>query len=287
MSDILTYTPLETINSEPTYLASMATQALIAEAELTPKPGLVDRRGPGARTDLSLDLMKRSALTLEPYFTAMAEVSALLPIGRDLRAQLCAIGREAEHAMYKATGGINTHKGAIWALGLLIAAPAHSNGHSPVQIAKVAGCIARMANVAQSELVSHRNLVRNRYGATGERGEAYANFPHVTEIGIPALKQARQAGQSESASRLVALLSIMATLEDTSVLYCSGGKDSEMVKKGARSVIAAGGPGTLGGAAALRDLESELLARRISPGGSADLLAATLFLDSIELGARL
>jgi triphosphoribosyl-dephospho-CoA synthetase len=105
-------------------LASLASQALIAEAELTPKPGLVDRRGSGAHSDLSLDLMRLSATVLQPYFVAMSSTS----VGRDadsvLRQDLAAIGREAECLMYKVTCGINTHKGAIWNLGLLIAAAA-------------------------------------------------------------------------------------------------------------------------------------------------------------------
>ena len=98
-------------------LGSLARQALIAEAELTPKPGLVDRRGSGAHTDLSLDLMRRSARVLEPFFTDMASAAEGRVPDRDLRAELAAIGRDAERAMYKATEGANSHKGAIWILG--------------------------------------------------------------------------------------------------------------------------------------------------------------------------
>src|SRR5580704_13287542 len=104
------------------HLGALAFQALIAEAELTPKPGLVDRRGSGAHADLSLDLMRRSATVLEPFFADMASAAEGRVPDRDLREKLAAIGRDGERAMYKATEGANSHKGAIWILGLLVAA---------------------------------------------------------------------------------------------------------------------------------------------------------------------
>lgn len=95
---------------QPHHLAFIAKQALIAEAELTPKPGLVDRRGSGAHNDLSLGLMRHSAETVEPFFASMAVASSKHPLGRLLREELGATGRKAEHAMFLATGGTNTHK---------------------------------------------------------------------------------------------------------------------------------------------------------------------------------
>src|SRR3981189_1729653 len=105
-------------------LADLAREALIAEAELTPKPGLVDRRGAGAHTDLSLAIMRRSALTIEPYLYQMAVISSRTHLSQALREQLAVIGRDAERAMLKATNGSNSHKGGIWILGLLISAAA-------------------------------------------------------------------------------------------------------------------------------------------------------------------
>ncbi len=106
----------------PHGLASLAREALIAEAELTPKPGLVDRRGSGAHHDLSLPRMHQSATAIEPYLAEMALRSQGQALDINLRSQLAAIGRDAERAMYHATQGSNSHKGAIWILGLLIAA---------------------------------------------------------------------------------------------------------------------------------------------------------------------
>src|ERR1700678_2502671 len=105
-------------------LAGLAQQALIAEAELTPKPGLVDRRGSGVHSDLSLAILRHSAFAIEPYFCAMASIPSGTAPSQPLREWLALVGREAEHAMFKATGGSNSHKGAIWTLGLLLSAAA-------------------------------------------------------------------------------------------------------------------------------------------------------------------
>src|ERR1700720_2490952 len=112
-------------------LAALARQALVAETELTPKPGLVDRRGAGAHIDLSLAIMRRSALAIEPYLGLMAFVSRRSHPSQPLRERLAVIGRDAECAMLKATSGSNSHKGAIWILGLLAAAAAMQNDDNP------------------------------------------------------------------------------------------------------------------------------------------------------------
>src|SRR5271154_2013267 len=125
-------------------LAALAEQALIAEAELTPKPGLVDRRGSGAHNDLSLNLMRLSATSLRPFFAAMGAISTGRDLDTSLRRDLAAIGRDAERKMYQVTGGVNTHKGAIWNLGLLVAAAARSEVTHSGEIAADAGTIARL-----------------------------------------------------------------------------------------------------------------------------------------------
>jgi triphosphoribosyl-dephospho-CoA synthase len=264
------------------HLAALATQALIAEAELTPKPGLVDRRGSGSHDDLSLHLLRRSATVLKPYFSAMAHFG----VGRDacsaLRQELATIGRDAERAMYEATNGSNAHKGAIWILGLLVAAAARRVGQSAKDIAAAAGAIARLPDRAQPTAITHGDITKMRYGVRGARGEAWDDFPHVIGFGLPTLRRQRAAGASEEVSRLDALLSIMARLDDTCVLYRGGSEALDLVKSGARSVLVAGGFGTAPGRNQMQKLECALIARRISPGGSADLLAATIFLDAVE-----
>ncbi len=113
-----TVSALSEAERQAVWLARLCKQSLVAEAELTPKPGLVDRRGAGSHNDLSLSNMRRSALAIEPYFYQMALISWEAHVNQQLRERLAAIGRDADRAMYKTTDGSNSHKGAIWALGL-------------------------------------------------------------------------------------------------------------------------------------------------------------------------
>jgi triphosphoribosyl-dephospho-CoA synthase len=263
-------------------LASLARDALIAEAELTPKPGLVDRRGSGAHHDLSLALMRQSATAIEPYFAAMASCSQGQIIDCNLRSQLAAIGRHAERTMYQATQGSNAHKGAIWILGLLVAAATRVRGENAREIVAAAGAIARFPDRAQPKLLTHGDIVRNRYGAGGARMEASTNFPHIIKCGLPMLRDRRARKYPEEICRLDALLSLMAELDDTCVLYRGGVEALSVVKAGARAVLDAGGYSGAKGRQRLRKLDRELIARHVSPGGSADLLTATIFLDALE-----
>jgi triphosphoribosyl-dephospho-CoA synthase len=138
------------------WLAELAWQSLIAEAELTPKPGLVDGRGSGSHSDLSLDLMRRSADAIAPYFTRMALASAEAQMDTSLRAVVASIGREAEAAMLRATSGSNAHKGAIWVLGLLVCAASLSEGSDPEFVAEAAGYLARLPDRARPQAVFSR-----------------------------------------------------------------------------------------------------------------------------------
>lgn len=264
------------------HLAVLATQALLAEAELTPKPGLVDQRGAGAHHDLSLDLMRRSANVLKPYFATMASVSAARDVDTGLREELAAIGRAAERTMFRATAGTNTHKGAIWTLGLLVAAAARVEPQSAAEIAAMAGAIARLPLRAQLSSITHGDVARMRYGAAGARGEAWSGFPHVIQHGLPMLEERQAAGRSEVVSRLDALIAMMARLDDTCVLYRGGIEALSLVKSGAKAILAAGGYGHASGRRRLYHLDRQLIARHVSPGGSADLLAATIFLEALK-----
>ncbi|RKF41438.1 triphosphoribosyl-dephospho-CoA synthase [Paraburkholderia fungorum] len=266
-------------------LAHHAVTALIEEAQLTPKPALVDRRGSGAHRDLDLATMLRSARTLEPTFAALAraarhrrEPSALL------RAELAQIGRAGEQDMLHATGGSNAHRGAIWIVGLLVAGASMTGNTTRLNAAHVSTLAARIACfpdrfAAPSD--SHGERARQRYQVGGARREAQDGFPHVVDIGLPALRAARTNGVDENAARIDALLSIMASLDDTCLLHRAGLPGLHAAQHGARRVLKAGGSSTPGGQTALAALEHALLSLNASPGGAADLLAATLFLDML------
>jgi triphosphoribosyl-dephospho-CoA synthase len=268
------------------WLARLGRQALIAEAELTPKPGLVDRRGSGAHSDLSLAIMKCSAFAIEPYFREMASVSQGGHPSQALRERLALIGRNAEHAMLRATGGSNSHKGAIWILGLLISAAAlmDEDKASASVVAATAKKIASFEDRAAPRLVSHGDMVAQQYGVAGARGEALRGFPHVVDIALPMLHSRRASGAIESVTRLDALLSVMSRLDDTCLLYRGGEEALVTAKEGAAAVMNAGGTRTPTGKQQLMRLDHQLLEMGVSPGGSGDLLAATLFLDAIERG---
>ncbi len=266
--------------------AKLATQALIAEVDLTPKPGLVDRRGSGAHSDLSLEIMCRSAITLKPYFLKMAQASANCVPSKLKCEQLRRIGRLAEQEMLFATNGSNTHKGAIWTLGLLIAACSMngSANRKAFAVAATAGGIALFYQNEAAMPVTHGYMVQQKFAVPGARGEAQQSFPHVIGVGLPTLCRRRAEGADESIARLDCLLSIMSDLDDTCILYRGGKRGLSVAQVGATAVLAAGGAATTSGRRKLRALDQQLLALNCSPGGSADLLAATLFLDAIESG---
>ena len=290
-------------------LAQFAVHALIEEVQLTPKPALVDQRGSGAHRDLDLDIMLRSARALEPTFVALARAARHSVPSATLRAELAQIGRAGEREMMQATDGSNAHRGAIWIVGLLVAGAAlaqrdeqpsasHSShsaaqANSPARVsaatriahaAKVCALAAqiacfpdRFATVADS----NGERARQRYQVGGARREAQDGFPHVIAIGLPALLAARASSGGEEAARLDALLTIMTSLDDTCLLHRAGLPGLHAGQEGARRVLELGGSATLAGRAALQELDRALLTLNASPGGAADLLAATLFIDKL------
>jgi triphosphoribosyl-dephospho-CoA synthase len=322
--------PFEARPLDARRLGALAAQALREEAMLTPKPGLVDRRGSGAHADMDLALLLRSADALEPHFVRVAESAATMPFGAALRARLGRIGREAEVAMLATTDGVNTHRGAIWALGLLVAAHASltgslfksgrmedrgstsftrlstaepakressavlasgNSGSKPLDsrlrgndeldaICRRAGHIARIATIAEVSR-GHGAAMHEHFGARGARGEAQDGFPHVRNVALPALCSARRRYDDEPTARLHALVALITTLDDTCLLYRGGAEALAFAQGGARRVLDRG-LDSKDGWRALDELDRGLLARNASPGGSADLLAATLLLERIE-----
>src|SRR5262249_13034871 len=204
-------------------LSNLAVAVLIEEAELTPKPALVDRRGNGAHHDLDLARLRRSALALRDGFAAMARAAADGVPSLRLRARIGRIGRDMEQLMLAATGGSNAHRGAIWALGLLVPAAASEKGMSDewrgtreeeslLLVTRKAAALARLPDTGMATCgpadrpPSHGERARLRYGAAGARGEAQAAFPHAVRVGLPVLRAARARGVSEDCARLDALL---------------------------------------------------------------------------------
>ncbi len=269
-------------------LSSLAVSSLIEEAELTPKPALVDGRGSGAHHDMDLPRLRRSAQSLQDGFVDIAKEAAVdQPLIR-LRETIGQIGRDMEQRMLLATDGSNAHRGAIWSLGLLVAAAAQR--HPETDVARIATAAASIAQLPDrfAILGSLSNGERARYlfGAAGARGEARAAFPHAIRIGLPTLRAARCRGVPENYARLDALMAIMASLDDTCLLHRGGPIALRAAKMGALAVLAAGGTAEPAGIERLHRLHAELMTLWASPGGSADLLAVILFLDRLERGSR-
>lgn len=242
------------------HLAALARQALLEEVSLTPKPGLVDRRNSGAHRDMDLPLFRRSALALEPWLQRFVRAGLAAETPR----QLQALGQQAETAMLAATGGVNTHKGALYSLALLLSALGRclADGGDPFRRA------ADTAAALPPARGTHGSAVRALCG--GVRQEAVGGFPTVRAM-LPVLS--RQ-------GPLRALLWAMERTEDSTLVYRGGPEGLRYVQQQAR-LLRDCPDETL--PQALERLDEDLIRRNLSPGGSADLLALTLFWHSARV----
>src|SRR6266436_7168568 len=266
------------------WLADAAVRMLVEEADLTPKPGLVDTRGSGAHPDMNLEMLHRSAYSLLATFTAIASRAFGAEESISLRESLSEIGRQGERRMLQITGGVNTHRGAIWTLGLLCAGAAMLAGKEQTaeKICAKAARIARLRDSYTSNIQTHGQQAHCQYGVLGARGEAEGGFRHIVEIALPMLKKSRLQGLAEEHARLNALVAIIAELNDTCLLHRAGLAALTLAKRGAMRILDLGGVATDEGFCAMEELDRQFVELRASPGGSADLLAGVLFLDFIE-----
>lgn len=257
------------VTREDEGLARAAVGGLLAGVELTPKPGLPDAR------EADLVGLRWSARSLEPGFAAMAAAARRIGVpGRGLREELGAIGRAAERDMARADGGARGHHGAVWSLGLLVAATALAPpGAAPEEVTGLAGRIAAHPDARAPRRPSPGSAVSVQYGAAGAKGEARAGFPHVRRASA-ALRTARDGGAREPEARLHALLTVMTTLQDTGLLHTAGPHGLREVQDGARNALAGHLP--------LDTFDLRLRERALRPRGSGHLLAAALFLDGLR-----
>ncbi|HEX4377429.1 MAG TPA: triphosphoribosyl-dephospho-CoA synthase MdcB [Steroidobacteraceae bacterium] len=270
-------------------VGELATRALLREIETWPKPGLVSLIDSGSHRDMDAALLARSAQVLRPYFISLARAGTrCAPF-----ATLQRIGRAAERAMLDATGGINTHRGAIFGLGLLCAAAGLSS-------AQTAGGIGQRTRASLGQLarrqwgtaiatrptpdragnVSHGAIVQRRHGVGGARAEAAGGFATLYRVALPALRQARRLAPGDAnAARVHCCLALMAQLDDTNILFRGGSEGLALTRTLAQAFIAHGGVGAPDWQARALHVHRALTRRALSPGGCADLLAMTLFVD--------
>jgi len=270
-------------------ISSIAIEAMLHEVGATPKPGLVDRNNSGAHDDMDVFTFFSSISVLQPFFTEMAEKGISFK-GNDFKKLLKSIrpiGIEAEKRMFAATGGINTHKGLIFSLGVLSCAAAYQiQKKKPLtaeHICKRASLMCR--DMVKRELIESEKIqttgekLFKENGVTGIRGEAEAGFPSVIGVSLPYLKKSK----GEWNLRLIdTLLQLMLVVEDSNIIGRHNRETLDIVQNQTKEVLLSGGASDHRGMEILKQLDLYFIDKNISPGGSADLLAVTIFLYNIE-----
>ena len=284
-----------TVTSEPQavvhsaqQIGDLATGALLAELHTWPKPGLVSLVDSGSHADMDARMFRASAHALRPYFVALAVAGAEDAEMESLRS----IGKAAERAMLAATGGVNTHRGGIFGLGLLCAAAGALNAKEERRISagELGGLVSRRwgRNILCGPLPrqSHGTLAWRQYGVGGARAEAVEGFPHVYRVGLPAWNEGKRlANDDENAACVQACFGLIAEVADTNLLYRSGTAGLDFARQAARGFLRQGGVGQKEWRVQAAKIHRDFVVRGLSPGGSADLLAATLLVSGLEIPA--
>ena len=230
-------------------IADQAVLALLHELAAWPKPGLVSCVDSGSHTDMDAAMLQASAEALRPFFADLARAGQ---DGSDM-ACLRAIGLRAEAAMLAVTGGVNTHRGAIFGLGLLCAAAGTvaeiSTDRTAVAPVRLGDIVVRRwaADIGRGPipLFSHGAAALRRYGAGGARGEAAGGFRSVYEVGLPALREGRSLQPRDPDAPIVqACFALIAAVDDTNLLHRGGGDGMRYASAAASSFLSQGGIGT-------------------------------------------
>ena len=271
------------------YIGRLAVRALYHEAVLYPKPGLVSPVDCGAHRDMSIATFYRSLFALRGYFPAIAALGVDLPPLRILQRR----GLEAEEAMLRATGGINAHRGAIFNLGLLCAAAGAvaASGERCTADAVCARVRQTWGRAIRRDLASaggttHGLCVMRTYGVGGARSEAAGGFRSVRRYALPAFRAAVARTADRERASVQALFALIAQLDDSNLLWRGGSEGLAFAQRGARDFLARGGVLASDWRTTALHLHHAFIRRELSPGGSADLLAVTLFLDELDPAPR-
>lgn len=272
-------------------LGALAAKALLYEVCTTPKPGLVDRKNNGSHRDMDVFTFLDSTAALLPYFE---EAVRLGMETRDLPPQetfrrLRQAGAAGERAMFRATGGVNTHKGAVFTLGTVCAAAGRlwtAEGFSKNLDAALALCGEMSAQAVQKDFEAIRREGAHttgqrlylEHGLEGIRGELSRGLPAVAQIGLPTLRRRLEAGDSLEQAGVQVLLALMAQVVDTNLIARGGLEGQQWAMEQTKNLPQ--------GRAATRqeteELDRALIERNLSPGGCADLLAITYFLEFLS-----
>lgn len=265
LKEAMEYIPESSI---PYLVADLAERALRLELDTTPKPGLVDRQDNGAHKDMDYALMSKSISALRPYLTRLAVESA-----KDIDpAKIKEIGIEAEKAMLKATGGVNTHKGALFCIGLSVAAAsclACSTG--AVEAYSFKELVSRAASEIPAARGTHGAEAKRSFKAVGALENARAAYPELFTDWLPYYLSL----EGDPFRCHKTLLHIMTTLDDTNILHRRGAEGLAHAEAEAARLLEDFSE------SGLSSLNKDFIRENISPGGSADMLSLTIFIESI------
>lgn len=265
LKEAMEYIPKSTV---PYLVADLAERALRLELDTTPKPGLVDRQDNGAHKDMDYALMSKSISALRPYLTRLAVESA-----KDIDpVKIKEIGIEAEKAMLKATGGVNTHKGALFCIGLSVAAAsclACSTG--AVEAYSFKELVSRAASEIPSARGTHGAEAKRSFKAVGALENARAAYPELFTDWLPYYRSL----EGDPFRCHKTLLHIMTTLDDTNILHRRGAEGLAHAEAEAARLLEDFSE------SGLSSLNKDFIRENISPGGSADMLSLTIFIESI------
>lgn len=280
------------------HIGALAYRALLEEVYTTPKPGLVDLATTGAHTDMDVHTFERSAAALHPWFVRMAlEGETFQGAPRELFLKIRTYGIAAEQEMYRATGGVNTHKGLVFTLGIFCAAAGrmkkegkrmtvrglvHMEQLMTAEVLKEE--ILHLVSPSEAGNLNERfqtNGIKNlrAYGTAGIRGEALLGYPSVTEAALPVLQQGKREGRDWNLVKLQGLMTLMSHVQDSNILSRTCPEVLENVHQKARRFLHDGGAYQKDAVQILLQMDQSFIQRNISAGGCADILATAVFLD--------
>jgi len=269
-------------------IAEVAKRAVLAELMLTPKPGLVDRRNCGAHRDMDMNTFLASARAIAAWWPRFVEIgfaSAEIPAPVSL-SSVRPVGVLCEQAMLRATEGVNTHKGAVFSLGLLSFAAGRLLGQGATltgdrMCSEVAGICAGLVDRelgGENQARTAGERVFRQYGLTGARGEAASGYAIVRSAALPVYDRLRLDGVAEELALLQVLLHLLAVNNDTNLASRGGLPALNYVQAYAKQLLREGGALVPDGVMRMAAFDDALIARHLSPGGTADMLGVTWFL---------
>ncbi len=271
-------------------IAGLACKSLLYEVCTTPKPGLVDRVNSGSHKDMDIFTFLDSVCSLQPYFKVCARIgrqTAALP-ATETFPPLRRAGKKAEADMFSATRGVNTHKGAVFSVGILCAALgrlSRAQWTQPETVLRECAAIAHgIVDADFSGLTSQNACTAGQrlylqYHITGIRGQAEAGFPAVRDVGLPVLREGLARGLTINDAGCAALLAIMTAATDTNLITRSSVATQQQITAALKALLQ---KTPYPDRTSLEKLDRAFIENNLSPGGSADLLAICYFLHFLE-----